>query len=581
VKRTCLLTITTCPDFTGNTDEYSTSEFNLSAAKILIFDIETTLANTLPVHYEARQEICRNHGFKCTRLITNSFILPLFVFLALLILPEPKLMAATYYFDSVSGNDNNKGTSQNSPWKTISKMNNKTYVAGDVINLKAGSGWAGTLLVKNSGADGSPITIQSYGTGSKPIFSNTATGINAVNIRGSWIIIDGLSVIDTPFGGFVINSTANHVVIQNVEVSRSGAGVWMDGQYGLVTKSYFHDLIMVNNTPKTTNPDDDYGAIGVVIENQNNEVSYNTMENCKAPSYDYGTDGGAVEIYGNGSGSYIHCNYAIHNNGFMEVGSGNNSSENNITLAYNVSIDNGDLLMMHYGEPFGCTYLNFNVENNTIVENKTSGTIIIVWSIPSSPVATFRNNIIYSKKTVSNTNQITHDHNLFYLPTNANLGFTLNSTEQLADPLFVNLQQNNFHITSASPARGKGINIGLTTDIDGNSVSSTPDLGAYQFTLSQSVKDEHLLSKSVNLLQNYPNPFNQTTTIPFSLPSKSFVTLKVFDLTGKEVTTIVSEEMPAGKYSRQWDAANRSGGIYFYRLQAGSFSETKKLILIR
>ncbi len=561
------------------------------AAKILIFDIDATLADTMPIRYEARQEICRNHGFKCTRLVINSFKLLLFVFLALLIFPESKILAASYYFDSVSGNDNNSGTSQNSPWKTISKMNNKTYVAGDVINLKAGSSWAGTFLVKNSGVNGRPITIQSYGAGSKPIFSNTATGVNAVNILGSWIIIDGLSVIDTPFGGFGINSTATHVVIQNVEVSRSGAGVWMDGQYCLVTKSYFHDLIMINNTQKTINPDDDYGAMGVVIENQNNEVSYNTMENCKAPSYDYGYDGGAVEIYGNASGNYIHCNYAINNNGFMEVGSSNNSSENNITLAYNVSIDNGDLLMLHYGGTFGCTYSNFNVENNTVVENETSGVIIIVWSLPSSPVATFRNNIIYSKKTISNTSQITHDHNLFYLPTNADLGFTLNSTEQQADPLFVNLQENDFHITSASPARAKGINIGLTTDIDGNSVSSTPDLGAYQFTLPKSVEDEHLLSKRVNLLQNYPNPFNPTTTISYELPKESFVSLKVFDLLGREVAALVSEEMPAGSYSKQWNAANIPSGIYFYRLsaspsakrgeQAGAFTETKKLILLR
>jgi len=83
------------------------------------------------------------------------------------------------------------------------------------------------------------------------------------------------------------------------------------------------------------------------------------------------------------------------------------------------------------------------------------------------------------------------------------------------------------------------------------------------------------------LKQNYPNPFNQSTTISFSIPSKSFVSLKIYDLQGREVATIFSEEIPAGDYTRQWDATDLSSGIYFYRLQAGSYSEAKKLILLR
>jgi hypothetical protein len=91
---------------------------------------------------------------------------------------------------------------------------------------------------------------------------------------------------------------------------------------------------------------------------------------------------------------------------------------------------------------------------------------------------------------------------------------------------------------------------------------------------------EHI-SNDFELLQNFPNPFNPTTTISFSLPSRSFVSLKVFDLLGKEVATIISEEMPVGKYSKQWNAANVSSGVYFYRLQAGTFTEIKKLVLLR
>ena len=83
------------------------------------------------------------------------------------------------------------------------------------------------------------------------------------------------------------------------------------------------------------------------------------------------------------------------------------------------------------------------------------------------------------------------------------------------------------------------------------------------------------------LMQNYPNPFNPTTTISFSLPYKSFVSLKVFDLLGREVATLVNEQKPAGTYTQKWNAQNFTSGIYFYRLQAGNYIETKKLILLK
>lgn len=89
------------------------------------------------------------------------------------------------------------------------------------------------------------------------------------------------------------------------------------------------------------------------------------------------------------------------------------------------------------------------------------------------------------------------------------------------------------------------------------------------------------LPETFTLMQNYPNPFNPTTTISFTLPSRAFVSLKVFDLMGMEAAVIVSDKLPAGTYLRQWNADGMPSGIYFYRLQAGPATETKKLILLR
>jgi hypothetical protein len=87
--------------------------------------------------------------------------------------------------------------------------------------------------------------------------------------------------------------------------------------------------------------------------------------------------------------------------------------------------------------------------------------------------------------------------------------------------------------------------------------------------------------KEFRLSQNYPNPFNPSTTISFSLSSKSFVSLKIYDALGREVSILVSEELPAGIYIQDWNAHNLPSGVYFYRLQAGSFVNTKKLLLLK
>ena len=94
-------------------------------------------------------------------------------------------------------------------------------------------------------------------------------------------------------------------------------------------------------------------------------------------------------------------------------------------------------------------------------------------------------------------------------------------------------------------------------------------------------KDESRIPSSFSLLQNYPNPFNPATVISFELPVTSNVSLKIYDLLGREVADLVNEIRSAGSYKAQWNAANMPSGVYFYRLQAGEYVETKKLVLMK
>ena len=89
------------------------------------------------------------------------------------------------------------------------------------------------------------------------------------------------------------------------------------------------------------------------------------------------------------------------------------------------------------------------------------------------------------------------------------------------------------------------------------------------------------IPENISLSQNYPNPFNPTTTIEYSIPQAGVVTIKIYDILGREVTTLVNEEKQRGNHVVKFNASNIASGIYFYRMQVGNFAETKKTILLR
>ncbi len=94
-------------------------------------------------------------------------------------------------------------------------------------------------------------------------------------------------------------------------------------------------------------------------------------------------------------------------------------------------------------------------------------------------------------------------------------------------------------------------------------------------------EDKNTMPNEYALSQNYPNPFNPNTKIKYSIPEMGSVALKVFDVLGNEVATLISEEKPAGSYEVEFNGLELSSGIYFYKLQSGSFVETKKMILLK
>ena len=181
----------------------------------------------------------------------------------------------------------------------------------------------------------------------------------------------------------------------------------------------------------------------------------------------------------------------------------------------------------------------------------------VVWGYSNLGGGQYSVNLNISQTT--NTNPI-----FFTMP--VQLKITIGSTDTLVT-VFNNIGNQNFDIVI------NGLPSGLTFDPNNYILK---DL----LSIVTGVENE-AVPNIFTLAQNYPNPFNPTTTISYSLPEKSFVSLVITDLLGRKVAALVNEEKPQGNYTVSFNANKLSSGIYFYTLSSGKFIKTKKMILLR
>jgi hypothetical protein len=386
--------------------------------------------------------------------------------------------AASYYVDNTSGSDSNSGTSSAAPWKSLSKVNSTTFRAGDTINFKRGSVWTGNLRIQNSGTSASRITYRAYDTGAAPRIKNPGvTYGRCIDVTGNWNVVQDFLLTDAHEAGIFIASGAGRNIIHNNEITAAGTGVMVSGQYNLITENYVHDLKMVVNTP---GGDNDYGAVCFWLYAGNNEISYNRGINCIAPSYDYGYDGGFVEVFNQGDNTYVHHNWAENTNGFFELGG--DGSAQNVTVAYNVMVNTAGAVCIHT-DTIGVA--NFKFDNNTFVATGGSGDRVFECTNDLSMLRV-RNNIFYSNLQIANNGNFTHTNNLYHMVNMINgpgVGFALGSGEKIGNPLFINVGAKAFHLQAGSPAIDAGLSLGYSQDFDDQTVpiGVAPDMGAYEY----------------------------------------------------------------------------------------------------
>jgi len=237
---------------------------------------------------------------------------------------------------------------------------------------------------------------------------------------------------------------------------------------------------------------------------------------------------------------------------------------------------------------------------NNIIQTTSASTL--VYFINAVSTANVNNNIYKRSGTGSNVVDYGSRGNKT-LSQWKSLGFDKNSSE--TDPKFTSVSSKVFSLQSTSPAIDKGFVLGAPYNTDKVNVSRPTgagyDIGAFEYSVKSlnaanstqnaetaggnnelnSSETGGTLPDKYELGQNYPNPFNPSTTIKFSVPQNSMVTLKVYDILGKEVATLVNETKAAGSYEVNFRALNLASGTYIYRLQTDGFTQTKKMMLMK
>ena len=387
--------------------------------------------------------------------------------------------------------------------------------------------------------------------GSKPQFPDTASVVLFLSGEENTAILQGFTITGGK-GTIYLDPTVNLFV-------RSGGGVLIED----ASPTIRHNIIVDNEAINTTGVTHT-GAGGISAQKTSAIISNNIIYKNNSGA------GGGVLLGENPDAIFMNNVITYNENNPTSLGGGGvfirgtQGKFMNNTIAYNHS-DKGGGIDLHKSPT------TFNVENC----------------------------IIYGNTSSSSNTQITGLDNINITNTNIEGGW-IGAGNIDEDPLFI--ENTPLILQDGSPCIDKGDTSAANydwEDPDNPGFALSPalgtlrnDMGAYGGNQYKSmpfssmeitgIEDENGTTPNKFVLsQNYPNPFNPSTLINYSIPDNSFVTIKVYDLLGKEVATLVNEEKPFGNYAVEFDGSDLSSGVYFYRMQAGGFSNIKKFILLR
>jgi len=432
------------------------------------------------------------------------------------------IKTTVYYIDSKKGNDHNKGTSANKPWKSFVPLQHIVLKPGDSVRFKRGSTFVGPLEIISSGNEKNYIVISSYGSSrdsapsfTNPVFREDNYG-NCIRLKGSYVVVENLYFTSTAafapvtykgngwveweMGAIHIDSSAQHCIVRNNEINDCVAGIKSNGEHAIIEHNYIHDC---NRILKQWN----WGPIGIWLGADYQEVRYNRVFNYSVVdpriswgpnSYGGGADGGAMEIDDARfpkTHISIHHNYTRDCQGFLEVTWNDvkkNPTYKNFQIHHNISDDYQQFIALWRGE-------SCRIENNTIIRRKVNANDLGVFNITQlNGRNLIRNNIIVVEKNIEIFKagrlgkakpQDSISHNLYFAASGElNIGKEgPGDSPVFGDPMFKNYTSAStpvdFSISSRSAAKNKGLDLNYNLDFINTPIpqGSAPDIGAFEY----------------------------------------------------------------------------------------------------
>jgi hypothetical protein len=488
-------------------------------------------------------------------------------------IPFTNGIAQLAVYVSPAGSDSNPGT-VDQPFKSVSKgltaigSNGTVWLRGGVYLLGSSK-----LSLNKTGQANSPIKLWSF-PGETPILDCTSNTSDGVSISGSYYYLKGLEVRNAGHNG--INISGNNNIIENCSVHDNlNTGLHLTGS---VAPGPTNNLILNCDAYRNYDPPiggnaDGFSAKWTVGPN-------NVFRGCRA--YNNSDDGWDLWM---GTSPVLIENCCAFRNGVDSWHSGSfNGNGNGFKLGGNfvstphivrncVSFDNAGNGGRGFDENnntsgqtlFNCTAYR-NLGDNFHFKN----------TVDSGKTHVIKNCISYNGGVAITSGIQMKDSWQGFTVTNADFvsldtsGITTarNPDGSLPASLFLHLAPGSLMIDA-------GENVGLPFS------GKAPDLGAFETGIVSSVERGERVPLEFTLNQNFPNPFNPTTAVSYQLSAHCFVTLKVLDVLGREVTTLVTGEQPAGAYRVEFSGSGLSSGIYFAKLQAGILTRTIKMVLTK
>ncbi len=431
-------------------------------------------------------------------------------------------------------------------------------------------GWAG-ILCQNSNPVLSHCSMQSQSAmfgihvldSSNPSISHCDVSYNYMGIvwssLASGIISDCVISHNSGLGGITVNTHVELTIIDciisdNVSNGRGGG-----------IRSDLATLTLINCTINDNTAQSGRGG-GISCSDGSATLTNCTINGNVAIDRDTGHGGGGISIY-NASATLSYC--SIYDNFAMDHGGGIAITNGNLTVDH-CTIDENETLGAGSGSGISILSSNTAVITNSIISNNHDGYGILNQGTLTVVYTDFFNNV---------SGNITGN-----IPANFGILSMVNANGDscdvyyniFLDPIYVDPDNGDHHLLSDSPCIDAG-NPDLPYDPD----STITDMGAFYFDQPTGIDDAPSLPAGFVLSQNYPNPFNAITSIKYNLAVASDVSIDIYDILGRKIETLIQREQPAGDHSITWDASETASGMYFYKIKAGEFVETRKMVLLK